>query len=167
MWMYREGLVYQFSITTWYKLFAVEFELRRKNQMGLRILNRVLGVHWAMMVSAEQKNETTPNKPAIVKNPKTFRQVIIRARICKPFKEPRIRFPGWVADTTTLFNVPGRQATWAGGIDSLESIPWNRFLDSLNVYKFGLTLFLTVQYSSLITWQEHFQGKRYRQCSQM
>jgi hypothetical protein len=32
-----------------------------------------------------------------------------RSRICKPFKEPRNRFPGWRAGTTTLFDVPARQ----------------------------------------------------------
>ncbi len=54
---------------------------------------------------------------------------VVRARICKPFKEPT-------------------------GIDSArlhrlaEPIPWNRFLGSFNVYKYGLwragraTLFL-------------------------
>ncbi len=46
-----------------------------------------------------------------------------RARICKPFKEPRNRFPAWLAATTTLFVVPARQAAQAGGIDSSESIP--------------------------------------------
>ncbi len=46
------------------------------------------------------------------------------ARICKPFKEPRNRFPAWEAGTTTLFVVPaGMQATEAGRIDSSESIP--------------------------------------------
>jgi hypothetical protein len=34
-----------------------------------------------------------------------------RARICKPFKELRNRFPSWRADTITLFVVPARQAT--------------------------------------------------------
>ncbi len=44
------------------------------------------------------------------------------ARICKPFKEPRNRFPAWRADMTTV--VPTRQATiTAGGIYSSESIP--------------------------------------------
>jgi hypothetical protein len=33
------------------------------------------------------------------------------ARICKPFKEPRNRFPAWRAGTTTLFGVPAHQAT--------------------------------------------------------
>jgi hypothetical protein len=33
------------------------------------------------------------------------------ARICKTFKEPRNRFPAWRAGTTTLFDVPARQAT--------------------------------------------------------
>jgi hypothetical protein len=44
----------------------------------------------------------------------------IWARICKPFKEPRNRFP---AGATTLFDVPARLATKAGGISFLESIP--------------------------------------------
>jgi hypothetical protein len=43
-----------------------------------------------------------------------------RARICRPFKESRNRFPAWQADTITLFVVLARQA---GEIDSLESIP--------------------------------------------
>jgi hypothetical protein len=43
-----------------------------------------------------------------------------RASICKPFQEPRNRFPPWRAGTTTLYDVPARQA---GGIDFLESIP--------------------------------------------
>ncbi len=51
------------------------------------------------------------------------------ARICKPFKEPRNRFPAWRAGTTTLFNVlpATRLGKWR-----------NRFLGSLNVYKYGL-----------------------------
>ncbi len=44
------------------------------------------------------------------------------ARICKFFKEPRNRFPAWLAGTTTLFDVTANQATWAVGIDSLELI---------------------------------------------
>ncbi len=34
-----------------------------------------------------------------------------RARICRPFKEPRNRTPAWRPCTTTLFVVPARQAT--------------------------------------------------------
>jgi hypothetical protein len=34
-----------------------------------------------------------------------------RARICKPFRESRNRFPAWRAGTTTLFVVPARHAT--------------------------------------------------------
>jgi hypothetical protein len=49
--------------------------------------------------------------------------VVVRARICRPFKEPRNRFPAWRACTTTLFVVPARQATWVGGIGLSESIP--------------------------------------------
>ncbi len=47
----------------------------------------------------------------------------IWARICKPFKEPRSRFPARRAGTTTLFDVPARLATKAGGIGFLEKIP--------------------------------------------
>jgi hypothetical protein len=35
----------------------------------------------------------------------------LRARICRPFKEPKNRFPAWRAGTTTLFVVPALQAT--------------------------------------------------------
>ncbi len=44
-------------------------------------------------------------------------------RMCKAFKEPRNRFLVWRAIATTLLDVPTRQATKDGGIDSLESIP--------------------------------------------
>ncbi len=37
--------------------------------------------------------------------------------------EPKNRFSGWRAGATTLFVVPARQATYAGEIDSSESIP--------------------------------------------
>ncbi len=46
-----------------------------------------------------------------------------RARICQPFMVPRNRFLTWRAGTTTLFDVPARQAIQAGGIYSLSSIP--------------------------------------------
>ncbi len=46
-----------------------------------------------------------------------------RARICRPFKEPRNRFPAWRGGTTIIFVVPARQATWASGINFSESIP--------------------------------------------
>ena len=46
-----------------------------------------------------------------------------RARICKPFNEPRNRFPTWRASIAILFDVPARKDTSAGGIDTLESIP--------------------------------------------
>ncbi len=45
------------------------------------------------------------------------------ARICKPFKEHRNRFPAWRAGTTTLLVVPARHASNAGGMQSSESIP--------------------------------------------
>jgi hypothetical protein len=44
--------------------------------------------------------------------------ITARAHIYKPFQEPRNRFPAWWAGKTTLFDVPARQATQAGGIDS-------------------------------------------------
>jgi hypothetical protein len=37
--------------------------------------------------------------------------LMYRARIFKPFKEPRNRFPAWPAGTTTLLVVTARQAT--------------------------------------------------------
>jgi hypothetical protein len=48
--------------------------------------------------------------------------------------KPRNRFPAWRAGATALFVVPARQIHRLHG----ESIPRNRFLGSLNVYKFGL-----------------------------
>jgi hypothetical protein len=40
---------------------------------------------------------------------------------------------------TTLFEVSARLAIQAGGIDYLESISWNLFPGSINVYRFGLS----------------------------
>jgi len=57
----------------------------------------------------------------------------IQSRICKHFKEPGNRFPALRAGTITLFVVrPARLHRLA------ESIPRNRFLSSINVYKYGL-----------------------------
>jgi hypothetical protein len=62
-----------------------------------------------------------------------------RARICKAFKEPRNRFPARQAGTTTQFVERARQLQRLA--ESIpESIPRNRFLDSLSVYKYGLWL---------------------------
>ncbi len=61
-----------------------------------------------------------------------------RARTCRPFKKPRNRFPAYRVGTTTLFVVPARKGNWLA-----ESIPWNRFLDSINVFKYGLGLHLS------------------------
>ncbi len=62
------------------------------------------------------------------------------ARICRPFKEPRNRFPALRAGTTTyLLYRPTKLNRLA------ESIFWNQFPGSLNVYKYVLgtiTLFL-------------------------
>ncbi len=61
------------------------------------------------------------------------------ARICKPFREPKNRFPAWRTVTTTLLDVvrPVRLHRLE------ESIPRNQFLGSLNVCKFGLSHFFT------------------------
>jgi hypothetical protein len=48
---------------------------------------------------------------------------------CKPSKETRNQFPAWRA---------GRPVARLHRL--AESIPWNRFLGSLNVYKFGLRM---------------------------
>ncbi len=58
------------------------------------------------------------------------------ARICKHFKEPRNRFPAWRACTTTPFVVLTRTRTGYKG----WQIPGNRFMGSLNVYKYGLCI---------------------------
>ncbi len=56
-----------------------------------------------------------------------------RARICRPFEEPRNRFPAWRAGSTALLFVrPARLHRLA------ELIPQNRFQGSINVYKYGL-----------------------------
>ncbi len=45
-----------------------------------------------------------------------------------------------ITEPTVQYFFSWRQATQAGGINSLESTPWNRFLSFLNVYKYGLFL---------------------------
>jgi hypothetical protein len=70
--------------------------------------------------------------------------VACRARICKPFMEPRNRFPGGPVRQPYLSYRPAMLHRLA------ESNPRNRFLVSLNVYKYGpwravtITLFLLV-----------------------
>ncbi len=56
-------------------------------------------------------------------SPIYFIEFLKQSPICKPFKEPMNRFSVWWAGTTTIFNLPARKATYAGGIDYLESIP--------------------------------------------
>ncbi len=56
-----------------------------------------------------------------------------RARICRPFKESKNRFSARRACTTTLFVVPARRLHGLA-----KSIPRNRFLVSINIYKYGL-----------------------------
>jgi len=55
--------------------------------------------------------------------PRHFFILQSRARICKPYKEPRNQFSAWRAGTTTLIFVSHSQATKAVGIYSSDSIP--------------------------------------------
>jgi hypothetical protein len=56
-----------------------------------------------------------------------------RARICRPFKEPKNRFQALRAVRQPYLSYrPDRLHRLA------KSIPQNRFLDSINVYKYGL-----------------------------
>ncbi len=64
-------------------------------------------------------------------------------RICKPFKEPRNRFPAWRAGTTILFDVGYRPARLHRLAESL-----NGFLGSLNVYNYGLWTILSTEKGS-------------------
>ncbi len=60
---------------------------------------------------------------------------LIRARIYKPCKELRSRFPAWRASTTTLFEIPACQTTLRR---LAESVPWKRLLGSFKFHEFGL-----------------------------
>jgi hypothetical protein len=57
------------------------------------------------------------------------------ARICRPFEEPSNQFPAWRASTTTLFSYRPAEPQRL-----TESISQNRFLGSINDYKYGLSL---------------------------
>ncbi len=57
-----------------------------------------------------------------------------RARICRSFKETRYRFSAWRAGTKPYLSY------WPARVHRLaKSIPRNRFLGSINVYKSGLS----------------------------
>ncbi len=58
-----------------------------------------------------------------------------RARICRSFKETRYRFSAWRAGTKPYLSY------WPARLHRLaKSIPRNRCLGSINVYKYGLRL---------------------------
>jgi hypothetical protein len=58
-----------------------------------------------------------------------------RARICRSFKETRYRFPAWRAGTKPYLSY------WPARLNRLaKSIPRNRFLGSINVYKYELSI---------------------------
>ncbi len=61
-----------------------------------------------------------------------------RARICRSFKETRYRFLAWRAGTKPYLSY------WPARLHRLaKSIPRNRFLGSINVYKYGLCVTIT------------------------
>ncbi len=72
-------------------------------------------------------------------NLSTFLSLIITstwARICRSFKETRYRFSAWRAGTKPYLSY------WPAMLHRLaKSIPRNRFLDPINVYKYGLWIF--------------------------
>ncbi len=78
-----------------------------------------IGGEWLYLMSYFQWRKT---KPAALLYWYSERLYTWWARICKPFQEPRNRFPAWRAGTTTLFVVPARHAIYAGGIESSKSI---------------------------------------------
>ena len=62
---------------------------------------------------------------------------MFRGRICKRLRSPASAYVAWWrAGTITLFVALARQATYAGGIDSLESIP--ELLKSLKIPSQGI-----------------------------
>jgi hypothetical protein len=64
-----------------------------------------------------------------------FRNDPARARICRSFKETRYRFSAWRAGTKPYLSY------WPARLHRLaKSIPRNRFLGSINIYKYGLCL---------------------------
>ncbi len=70
-----------------------------------------------------------------LKRPSPCPDLLTRVRICKPFKEPRNRFPACWAGTTTHLSY---RADWLHRLS--ESIPRNRFLGLSNVSKYGLSV---------------------------
>jgi hypothetical protein len=70
-----------------------------------------------------------------------------RARICKSFEESRNRFPAWRPGTTTLFDVPGRQAIQG----LVESIPG--LLKRLQIRAQRWQMYSAQKYAALINLQ--------------
>jgi hypothetical protein len=65
--------------------------------------------------------------------------LVLRARICRSFKETRYRFSARRAGTKAYLSY------WPARLHRLaDSIPRNRFLGSINVYKYGLCVILYV-----------------------
>jgi hypothetical protein len=111
---------------------TVESEGRQMKQCWIlyeqkkkKIPKIIIKKYWLCTLVHNQAQQ--PSKESI---PPAF---VTRARSCKPFKEPRNRFPSWRSGTTTYLSArPARQHRLA------ESISRNGFLGSINVYKYGL-----------------------------
>jgi hypothetical protein len=77
--------------------------------------------------------ETFTKNTALIPNLETFKEP--RARICRSCKETRYRFSGWRAGTKPYLSYWPARLHWLA-----KSIPRNRFLGSINVYKYGLRI---------------------------
>ncbi len=62
---------------------------------------------------------------------------LARARICEGLRSPGIYYKE---------SIPPAYVAWRAGTKNLQFDPWNRFLGSLNVYKFG---FWSVSYKNI------------------
>jgi hypothetical protein len=78
--------------------------------------------------------------------------LLYRARICRSFNETRYRFSAWRAGTKPYLSY------WPVRLHRLaKSIPRNRFLSSINVYKYGLWPARLHRLAELMPWNQ-FRG---------
>jgi hypothetical protein len=105
----------------------------------------------AFTLFVTEGNQVPPNRFCLFQSKLKY-----RARICKAFKEPRIDFQpdGSVRQPYFLYRSARLHRI-------AESTPRNRFLGSLNVYKYGLRLFNQFQTEVLIQWYIKGTGSRY------
>ncbi len=90
------------------------------------------GLGWGVGAGVGWGYRSSSSKASLIILIQHIQHIQQGARKSKLFKEPRNRFQAWLAGTTTLFVVPARRLYRLA-----ESIPQNRFLGSLNVYKYG------------------------------